>query len=179
MEAAGPIPLFAKRFVTLCVHECVGLLRLVFGSRVESQMPIDLTKLVVGGRELRIQLDVMLECLLCPRPILSRCVEFAELKRRIRGVGFQLCRMFECIDRFLLAAQAAGQKTKVIFQKVTVRPLGPRIFKDVNCLLVIALAGIGLGQADICGIKFRVVGKRRMEGIARGGIVALDHLNRA
>ena len=108
-----------------------------------------------------------------------RHVELTQFIKWIDGIGLQLRSLFERRDRLLLAAQAAGQQAKVILQQVMAGEFVARLFKDANGFNVVGLAGIGLRQADISGIELRIGGERRMKGIARRGVVALDHLNRA
>ncbi len=70
LEASGPLALFAQNFIALCVYECFGLLRFLLGICMEPQVRIDLAQLIMGWRELRIQLDNMFERLSGVRPIL-------------------------------------------------------------------------------------------------------------
>jgi hypothetical protein len=70
LEASGPLALFAQNFLALYVHEIPGLLCFALGFCVKPQVRIDLTQLVMGRREPRIQPDDMLERLSGIRPIL-------------------------------------------------------------------------------------------------------------
>ena len=90
LETCAALTLFFERLVALRLHQSVGQVRLLFGFGAQPKTRINLAKLVVCGRILRIQLDDVDECVTGLRPILLRRAEFAEFKDRIGRLGLQL-----------------------------------------------------------------------------------------